>query len=129
MDKLFDLPKLITGLVVLLVIFVPLERLFPIVRRDFWQRPGVWADLAHFFFTSVLRKLLVFFALVTLTYALGFLIYPPLQQWLAALPRWSQFLIAVFVEDVGAYWGHRFAHTVPLLWRFHAVHHSSEHLD
>jgi sterol desaturase/sphingolipid hydroxylase (fatty acid hydroxylase superfamily) len=128
-EKLFDLQKLVVGLVVLLVIFVPLERLFPVVRRDFWQRPGVWADVAHFFFSGALRKLLIFFALLTLTYALGFLIYPPLQQWLAALPRWTQFGIAVVVEDIGAYWGHRLAHTVPLLWRFHAVHHSSEHLD
>ena len=61
--------------------------------------------------------------------ALGFLVYPPLQQSLLALPRWSQFLIAIFLFELGTYWGHRWAHTVPFLWRFHAVHHSSEHLD
>jgi sterol desaturase/sphingolipid hydroxylase (fatty acid hydroxylase superfamily) len=129
MDQLFNPAKLATSLIVLVVIFVPLERLFPIVRRDFWQRPGVWADVAHFFFTGVMRKLLLFFVLIVLTYWAGFLVHPPLQQWLAALPRWTQFFIALVIEDIGAYWGHRLAHTVPFLWRFHAVHHSSEHMD
>ena len=27
------------------------------------------------------------------------------------------------------YWGHRLQHKVPLLWRFHSIHHSAEHLD
>lgn len=129
MADLFNLPKLTLGLVVLFAIFVPLESLFPLVQRKFWQRPGVWADLAHFFISGALRKLLVAVALVILTYWLSFLVYPPLQQAIAAWPRWVQFLTAIFVHDVGAYWGHRWAHTVPALWRFHAVHHSSEHLD
>lgn len=129
MDQLFNPQKLLVGLLVLFAIFVPLESLFPLVQRKFWQRPGVWADLAHFFITGAIRKLLLFFALTVLIYWAGFLIYPPLQHGLAALPRWAQFLIAIFVQDVGAYWGHRLAHTIPFLWRFHAVHHSSEHLD
>ncbi len=129
MSQLFELPRLIVALLVLTVIFVPLERLFPLVRRDFWQRPGVVTDLCHFLVNNGLRRLLLFFVLTVATYWAGFLVYPPLQQALAAWPRWGQFLLAVFVHEVGAYWGHRLAHTVPVLWRFHAVHHSSAHLD
>ncbi|MEI6861657.1 MAG: sterol desaturase family protein [Verrucomicrobiota bacterium] len=129
MEKIFDLQRLLTGFVALIAIFWPLERFFPLVRRDFWRRPGAWADVLHFFISSAIRKVLVVVALVMLTYWLGFLVYPPLQHWLTALPHGLQFFIAVFVEDVGAYWGHRWAHSVPWLWRFHAVHHSSEHLD
>ena len=33
------------------------------------------------------------------------------------------------VATVGSYWGHRLTHQVPFLWRFHAVHHSIEHMD
>jgi sterol desaturase/sphingolipid hydroxylase (fatty acid hydroxylase superfamily) len=33
------------------------------------------------------------------------------------------------VVDFSQYWIHRAFHRVPLLWRFHAVHHSSEELD
>lgn len=129
MDQLWNPARLAIGFVVLFAIFVPLEALFPLVRRQFWQRPGVWADLAHFFISGALRKFLTLVFAYLLITLLGFLVWPPLQQWLAALPRAAQFAIALFVFEVGAYWGHRWAHTFPVLWRFHAVHHSSEHLD
>lgn len=129
MDQLWNPARLAIAFVVLGAIFVPLESLFPLVRRQFWQRRGVAADITHFFITGAIRKLLVIFALVVLVYWLGFLIYPPLQRTMTSLPWWLQFVIANVVFDVGAYWGHRWAHTVPWLWRFHAVHHSSEHLD
>jgi sterol desaturase/sphingolipid hydroxylase (fatty acid hydroxylase superfamily) len=35
--------------------------------------------------------------------------------------------VAMF--DLAIYWTHRWYHEVPVLWRFHAVHHSTEHLD
>ena len=129
MDPLWNPARLAISFVVLFAIFVPLEALFPLVRRQFWQRPGVVADVIHFFISGVIRKLLVLFVLVVLVYWLGFLVWPPLQKTMTALPGWLQFVIANVVFDVGAYWGHRWAHTVPFLWRFHAVHHSSEHLD
>ncbi len=129
MDPLWNPARLALGFVVLFAIFVPLEALFPLVRRQFWQRPGAGADVIHFFISGAIRKLLVLFALVVLVYWLGFLVYPPLQKVLTSLPWWVQFVIANVVFDVGAYWGHRWAHAVPFLWRFHAVHHSSEHLD
>ncbi|MGH9026456.1 MAG: sterol desaturase family protein, partial [Acidimicrobiia bacterium] len=48
---------------------------------------------------------------------------------LGALPWWVQLLAGILVADVLAYGAHRAAHTVPFLWRFHRVHHSSEELD
>ena len=33
------------------------------------------------------------------------------------------------VFEAGSYWGHRWSHEIPFLWRFHAVHHSAEHID
>ncbi len=33
------------------------------------------------------------------------------------------------IFDVLIYWAHRLSHEVPLLWRFHALHHSIEHMD
>ena len=35
----------------------------------------------------------------------------------------------VLLSDLFVYWGHRLQHRVGFLWRFHAVHHSAEHLD
>lgn len=37
-------------------------------------------------------------------------------------------LLYIFAYDFFYYWFHRAQHAVPLLWRFHAVHHSNEHL-
>ena len=44
-------------------------------------------------------------------------------------PARSRSRSAVAIVFVGAYWGHRLSHTVPFLWRFHAVHHSIEQMD
>jgi sterol desaturase/sphingolipid hydroxylase (fatty acid hydroxylase superfamily) len=54
---------------------------------------------------------------------------PQLRQWVATRPLWAQGLLALIVGDLGVYASHRLAHTVPWLWRFHAVHHSAEEMD
>ncbi len=50
--------------------------------------------------------------------------YGPLSE----LPIWGQAAIIFILSDVLLYWGHRLFHRRKL-WRFHAIHHSSEHLD
>src|SRR5580700_8255299 len=32
-------------------------------------------------------------------------------------------------SEIGGYWGHRWSHEIPFLWRFHAIHHSAEEID
>jgi sterol desaturase/sphingolipid hydroxylase (fatty acid hydroxylase superfamily) len=39
-------------------------------------------------------------------------------------PLWAQGLLIVFLSDLLRYWLHRLSHTIPILWRLHAVHHS-----
>ena len=38
-------------------------------------------------------------------------------------------LIGILLFDALVYWTHRFYHEIPVLWKFHAIHHSTEHLD
>lgn len=43
----------------------------------------------------------------------------------AAQPGWLIFIELVLLMDMVTYWTHRAFHRFPLLWRFHAVHHSA----
>ena len=37
--------------------------------------------------------------------------------------------LSVILLDMIIYWQHRLFHTVPLLWRFHKMHHADSHMD
>lgn len=50
------------------------------------------------------------------------------QIWPDSLSLWIQVPVGLLVADFGAYWFHRLAHKTPILWRIHALHHSSEQL-
>jgi sterol desaturase/sphingolipid hydroxylase (fatty acid hydroxylase superfamily) len=40
-----------------------------------------------------------------------------------------QFIVYLVLSDFLQWWVHRLLHAVPLLWQFHKVHHSVEHMD
>jgi len=49
--------------------------------------------------------------------------------YLIELPIWAKLFISVALYDLTAYWVHRGTHKIPLLWRFHRVHHSDTTMD
>jgi sterol desaturase/sphingolipid hydroxylase (fatty acid hydroxylase superfamily) len=49
-------------------------------------------------------------------------------SWIGSHPI-LMFVVVFLIEDFGMYWIHRAQHRIPLLWRFHATHHSAEYLD
>lgn len=51
-----------------------------------------------------------------------------LLHWLPWPPLAEQ-VLAVLLLDLWMYWWHRVCHRVPLLWRFHRVHHSDPQMD
>jgi len=111
------------------LIFVFIEKLFALRPEQPIFRPEWQTDLAHF----LLNHLLVgFFLLATnkLVHA-GFdwAIDARMQTWIRSLPFVVELLLLVLIADLVQYWIHRAYHQVPLLWRFHAVHHSIEHMD
>lgn len=55
---------------------------------------------------------------ITPVHEIGYSIWP--RDW----PLWSQVILGVTLAEFGLYWAHRVAHEVPLIWRFHAIHHS-----
>jgi sterol desaturase/sphingolipid hydroxylase (fatty acid hydroxylase superfamily) len=51
-----------------------------------------------------------------------------LFNWLA-LPDWFEVIVAILILDCAIYWQHVIFHHVPLLWRFHRMHHADQHID
>jgi len=49
--------------------------------------------------------------------------------YLVQLPAWAKLILGIAVFDFVSYWFHRMAHKVPLIWRFHRVHHSDTRMD
>jgi sterol desaturase/sphingolipid hydroxylase (fatty acid hydroxylase superfamily) len=45
---------------------------------------------------------------------------------LARQPLWLATIELLLLMDLVSYWSHRLFHTVPFLWRFHAIHHSAK---
>lgn len=49
--------------------------------------------------------------------------------YLVQIPVWIKLIAGVALFDMVTYWFHRTAHKIPLLWRFHRVHHSDTTMD
>ncbi len=91
-------------------------------------RTGWRTDVCHGFLSTTLAGGFMAFALVGAENAT----HPwlaSLRDSVAAQPAVLQFIECAVSIDLGAYIAHRLAHAVPFLWRFHAVHHSSEEVD
>jgi lathosterol oxidase len=117
------------NLLALALIFVPLERLFPKRPEQEVFRPGWTTDTLHFLVSHLLVQLTTLLTVLPATV----LVAAAGSAWLHASvqrqPLAVQFLEVVLVADLGEYAIHRLFHAVPVLWRFHAIHHSSVHLD
>lgn len=120
----FALNVLITAMV-----FVPLERAFPLRADQSTFRFGWATDGMHFLVSHLAVQTLSFLTLLPAT-ALAALWQPEfLRRLVAGLPFLVQVAGIVLVADFTQYWIHRAFHTVPALWRVHAVHHSSTAMD
>lgn len=119
----------VLGTLTTAALFVPLERWRPL-RADQGPFRAGWLTDAEYFFAShalvQLMSVLVMLPAVRLGSALA---VPELSALVQAAPLAVQFLACVLVADFAQYWVHRAFHRVPLLWRFHLVHHSANRMD
>jgi len=111
------------------MIFILIEKMFPLHREQPVFRPGWQIDFTHF----VVNHLLVGLALLVVNFLIhrlfGWAVYAPLQTWIGGLPFFAQLFAVLLAADLVQYWTHRAYHEIPFLWRFHAVHHSAEYMD
>ncbi|HWF00804.1 MAG TPA: sterol desaturase family protein [Caulobacteraceae bacterium] len=115
-------------LAIVVVVFAPLERLFP-VRRQRLFHPGWAIDVGWYFLNSLTLALLLGPPAALLAFAVHAALPAAVTGAAAGLPLWARMVLAVIVAEFGFYWGHRWSHEWPLLWRFHSVHHSATHLS
>jgi sterol desaturase/sphingolipid hydroxylase (fatty acid hydroxylase superfamily) len=116
-------------LLVMTLVFLPLERFWPLhpgqkTFRDEWT-----TDSFYFVATHLPAQLLTFLMVLPATVVARGLAIPRLSAVVGSWPFVVQLLAAILVADLSQYVVHRAFHTIPALWRFHAVHHSIRTLD
>lgn len=103
----------------------PWRRQQKVIRKDFWL------DAFYMFFNYFFFNLLIFAALSSTTQALfatamGALGLPTeyVFNFMVGMPEWSRVLVFFLLYDFIQWLVHNALHRVPILWRFHKVHHS-----
>jgi sterol desaturase/sphingolipid hydroxylase (fatty acid hydroxylase superfamily) len=123
------MPQKILVIALAVAFLVVIERLFTLRRDQAILRDGWRTDVVHAFLSHLLSQVGLVVGIGLVFAVVGRLASSSFQDAVTSQPHWLQLVEAILVTDVTGYWLHRAAHRVPLLWRFHRVHHSSEALD
>ncbi len=111
--------------VILLLLFLCLELIVPKRAKSTLKRKG--ANIILFASGIALMRFifplgLSFFAELIIDKDIGFLNFYNLPMMIGPI-------LTILLFDFSIYWQHRFSHNIPLLWRFHHVHHSDRAMD
>ena len=117
------------NLLLLAIVFVPLERAWPLRSDQLAFRRGWTTDGAHFLVSHIGVQLFSISALAPTIWLGKQLSSEAWSAQIQSIPTPIQFLLIVVTADLAQYWSHRAIHHFPALWRLHAVHHSSEAMD
>jgi sterol desaturase/sphingolipid hydroxylase (fatty acid hydroxylase superfamily) len=128
--EIFDhLTSTALSFIFLVVVFLPMEKVFPAkAGQKFFRRNWV-LDLCFFLGQYLLWGGLVLWALTWFGDWLNGWVPQSFRKMVADQPWWLQAIEIIVLSDFLIYWAHRLQHNVGFLWRFHKVHHSAEHLD
>jgi sterol desaturase/sphingolipid hydroxylase (fatty acid hydroxylase superfamily) len=120
--------RTVVWLIIFTALFAPLEHFFSIRRSKLFY-PGWTTNLGWYFVNSLVPAFLLGPPSALLALIVHAAIPAGVTGAAASLPLWAKMVAAMVVGEIGFYWGHRWSHELPLLWRFHAVHHSAEHIS
>jgi sterol desaturase/sphingolipid hydroxylase (fatty acid hydroxylase superfamily) len=111
------------------LIFIFIEKLFPLRKEQPVFRPAWQTDFQHF----IVNHLLIGFMLLAVNLLVhrlfGWAVHGAVQDWVRGLNFWVALFLIILVADLVQYATHRAYHELPVLWRLHAVHHSAKHMD
>ncbi len=118
----------VLDILLLALLFIPLEKLWPLHRRTVF-RPGWTTDAVYFFLSHLLVQGSTLLTLMPATVFFRWAVNPAVQGAVRALPAALQFVACAVVADLTEYAVHRLFHRLRWLWPVHAVHHSSREMD
>ena len=111
------------------LVFIPLERVFPRVRRQGWLRDNLKLDVMYMLLGAVAIMLLSAIFITVAVVLLGPLVPESARSFVRSQNFAVQALMLIVAGDLYYYWAHRLFHSFPVLWKFHAIHHSIEDMD
>jgi lathosterol oxidase len=101
-------------LLVMTLVFVPVERLWPLHPGQGTFRPEWTTDAFYFVSTHLPAQLITFVMLLPATYASKWLAIPVLMETVGSLPLWVQLPMAIVVADFSQYATHlAFTESIP----------------
>lgn len=119
----------IISIAFLVLVFLPMEKVFPANAKQKIFRPSWILDLCYFLGQYFIWGTLVLWTMNYFRSSLESIVPANFRASVASQPWWLIAIEVVILSDFLIYWGHRIQHRVNFLWRFHKVHHSAEHLD
>jgi len=111
------------------LVFVAIEKLFPLYKGQAVFRREWQTDLKHFAVNHFLVGLILLSVNFVIHRGFGWLVSSDFQLAVQGIWFVPQLLLCILVADLAQYWTHRAYHEIPFLWRFHAVHHSAKTMD
>lgn len=110
------------------LIFITIEKIFPFRDQPIF-RLGWQTDLNHFLLNHLLIGFMLFVTNHFLNATFSWISQTGSAEFLQSLHFGVQLFLVILFADLMQYWGHRAYHEIPLLWRFHGIHHSAKRLD
>lgn len=111
------------------IIFLPLEHILPRIKREKFIRESLGLDLLYMLLGVLMIMALSGLYISLVVSVFGNLIPETAQEFVRSQPLWARVILLIIAADFYYYWAHRLFHTIPVLWKFHSIHHSIKHMD